>query len=81
MSRTKVSRIGNSAGVILSRDTLKELGLSVGTVVEISVDREEGVISIRRAPRGKKVPVDRKFARQVEDFIRKYKPALDELAR
>ena len=81
MSKAKISKIGNSAGVILSRDILDELGLKVGTPVVITVDTLKKILVIGRASRAKKSPIDPNFSRRVEDFIRKYEPALKELAR
>ncbi len=78
----KVFAVGNSKGVSIPGEYLARLDLAVGSDVNITLDEKYDRITIepvrkRRVPRG----VNRKFAAQVEEFIEKYRPALEELAK
>lgn len=78
----KICAIGNSRGVSLPADVLEKLQLAVGSEVNIELDDAQAKIIIepvrkRKYPKG----IDQKFVSQVNDFIEKYRPALDELSR
>lgn len=77
----KICAIGNSKGVSLPPDALEKLHLSVGSEVEVKLDAAQTRIIIEPA-RKRKYPkeIDRQFVSQVNDFIEKYRPALEELA-
>ncbi len=76
----KVFRTGNSLVVALPRDALASLGVTEGAQVSIEVDRERRQIVI--SPVEQQLPgVDETFARQVSEFIERYRPALEALAR
>lgn len=75
----KIFKSGNSLVVSLPKDTLDILGLTEGTEVSVEVDRgrQQIVISRLETP----LPgVDESFARQVNEFIEEYRPALEALA-
>ncbi len=78
----KVCSIGNSRGVSIPVDILEKLDLSVGSEVDIKLDEASSRIVIEPV-RKRKYPksVDREFVSQVNNFIKKYSPALKELAR
>lgn len=78
----KICAIGNSRGVSLPADVLEKLHLAVGAEVNIEIDDSQTKIIIEPV-RKKKYPkgIDLKFVSQVNDFIEKYRPALDELAK
>lgn len=78
----KVFRTGNSMVVSLPKDALEYLGLEEGTDVSVDLDRENRqiVISSIAEPLAA-AGVDETFARQVSEFIERYRPALEELAR
>lgn len=74
----KVFRAGNSLVVSIPGDAIEFLGLGEGTEVVVEVDRDEGRILIYPSEiKG----VDKEFARQVDEFIEIYRPALEELAK
>ena len=76
----KLFKTGNSVVVALPKDALDALGLRAGADVAVEVDRERGriVISpIESSPSG----LDVEFARQVAEFIDRYRPALEALAK
>jgi putative addiction module antidote len=76
----KVFRAGNSLVVSIPGDAIELLGLGEGSEVVVEVDRDEGRIMIYPAEIEIK-GVDEEFARQVDEFIETYRPALEELAR
>ncbi|TSC79266.1 MAG: hypothetical protein G01um101429_501 [Parcubacteria group bacterium Gr01-1014_29] len=63
----KLLQIGSSAGVTIPKKYLKEYGLKVGDEVEIS---------IKPARKVKKELLD-----WTDEFIKKYRPALEALAK
>lgn len=65
----------------MPQEILKELGLSIGSSVEVRIDRRRKVILIRPLKESKHEKIDPEFARDVQEFIRTYKSALDELAK
>ena len=75
----KIFKAGNSVVVALPREMLEALQLTEGAEVVVELDREHGQIVI--APSAVEVDgVDAEFARQVADFIGRYRPALEKLA-
>lgn len=76
----RIFRTGNSIVVSLPREALDDLGLAEGARVSVELDRERRRIII--SPVDRTLPgVDEKFARQVTDFIERYRPALEALAK
>jgi putative addiction module antidote len=78
----KICTIGNSRGVSLPSEVLERLHLSVGSEVDVSLDTDQERIIIEPVRRpGHPKGVDPRFVSQVNDFIEKYRPALDELSK
>ena len=78
----KICTIGNSQGVSLPSDVLEKLHLAVGSEVEVKLDADQSRIVIEPVKKGKYPKgIDKRFVFQVNDFIEKYRPALDELSR
>ena len=77
----KIFRTGNSIVVSIPKDILDELQLSEGEDVSVELDAQQRQIVI--SPVEKTIPtgIDKAFARQVDDFIEKYRPALEALAK
>lgn len=78
----KICSIGNSQGVSIPTEMLEKLKLSKGSEVDIKVDEKNARILIepvtrKRYPKG----INREFVSQVNDFIEKYRPSLEELAK
>ena len=76
----KIFKTGNSMVVSLPREMLEPLGVAEGAEVSVELDRDHGQIIIRRAP-SIVAGVDEDFARQLNQFIDEYRPALEALAR
>lgn len=76
----KVFKTGNSLVLSLPRETLEALALSEGSEVDVMLDAGAGriILSPLRPPAG---DIDPTFARQLEEFIAQYRPALEALAR
>ncbi len=81
--KRKICTIGNSRGVSIPVDVLKELNLTVGSDVDIKLDNKHSSIVIEPIREKRKYPkrVDQEFVSQVNDFIEKYGPALKEIAK
>lgn len=77
----KIFRTGNSMVVSIPKDILDELQLSEGEDVSVELDPQQRQIVI--SPVEKTIPtgIDETFAKQVDDFIKKYRPALEALAK
>lgn len=78
----KIFRAGNSTVISLPKDALELLGVSEGSDVSVELNREKRQIIITSienilAEGG----VDETFARHVSEFIERYRPALETLAK
>ena len=74
----KIQKVGNSAGILLPADWLARKGLKPGARVRIEVTDQR--IVVLPETRNRDVKVDGKFARQVEEFIRRNRRILERLA-
>ena len=76
----QILKMGNKLVIPLSQDALQRLGLEEGSTVSVIVDDDRGriVIGSRRFPLA---DIDATFAQQVNDFVEKYRPALEALAK
>jgi len=77
----KIFKTGNSIVVSIPKDILEQLELSEGEDVTIELDREQRQIVISPVDKPLAVSVNEEFARQVNDFIEEYRPALEALAK
>lgn len=73
----KVLQVGSSAGVIIPKKTLGELGLRIGDQVNVEVDIKQKKVFIEPVSK----TVDRELLTWTRKFIEKYRPALEALAR
>jgi antitoxin MazE len=75
----KVFKAGNSLVVSLPRDAVEALGISEGSEVDLTVDRDQAQVVI--TAKGYTIAgVDERFATQVNEFIEQYRSALEKLA-
>jgi putative addiction module antidote len=77
----KIFRTGNSIVVSIPRDILDELELSEGEDVSIELDSQHRQIVISPIAKPLAVGIDETFAKQVDEFIQEYRPALEALAK
>lgn len=77
----RLFKTGNSIVLSLPREVLQSLGLADGGQVRLDVDSANHRIIISPATPIAISGVDLEFARQVDEFIEQYRPALEELAR
>ena len=76
----KIFKTGNSMVVSLPRESLGFLNLDEGSEVSVELDKERGEIII--TPVSRSLPgIDQEFARQVAEFVERYRPALEALAK
>ncbi|AKP48440.1 MULTISPECIES: AbrB/MazE/SpoVT family DNA-binding domain-containing protein [Bacillus] len=65
----KIRRIGNSLGVNLPADMLKEIQLNEGDTVEVELRKDKGEIVLRNK---KITPINSDFESRVIDVVEKY---------
>jgi antitoxin MazE len=65
----KIRKIGNSLGIGLPSEMLKDLQLGEGDTVEIELRKSKGEIILRNP---KITPIDSDFESQVIDIVEKY---------
>ncbi len=78
----RLFKTGHSIVLSLPKEVLDDLGIKDGEAVSLELDREQRRVII--SPVAKPIAiagVDEEFARQVEEFIQQYRPALEELAK
>ncbi len=75
----KIIRAGNSFAVTIPPEIMEQLGVNVGSEVEITWDDEhQGALITPTKPT---VQIDPEFAAMVDGFIDRYREALEELAK
>jgi antitoxin component of MazEF toxin-antitoxin module len=67
--------------VSIPKDILDELQISEGADVTVELDSQQRQIVISPVEKAAPTGIDEAFARQVDDFIEKYRPALEALAK
>ncbi len=78
----RLFKTGNSVVLSVPREMLESLGLAEGENVSLELDRKQQRMIIKPVEKPLAVAgVDADFARQVNEFIEQYRPALDELAK
>lgn len=75
-------KTGNSIVLSLPKEILTELGLADGQKVSLELDRKHKRVILTAWEKPLSVTsVDAEFARQLNEFIDQYRPALQELAK
>lgn len=74
----KVLQIGSSAGITLSKDALKALGLRIGDQVKVELNQKKNGLVILPLRPGKD---EAEFNAWTEKFLKQYGPALKALAK
>ncbi len=78
----RLFRTGNSIVLSLPKEVLDDLGVKDGEQVNLELDHERQRLIITPAEKPYAITgVNEEFARQVNEFIEQYRPALDELAK
>jgi putative addiction module antidote len=77
----KIFKTGNSLVVSLPKEVLEPLGISDGADVSVELNRDNSEIVIRPARSSGVAGLDEEFVRQVNEFIKQYRPALESLAK
>lgn len=76
----KIFKSGNSLVIALPKESIEQLGWHEGSELSVAVDTERGRMVIEPAT----LPladIDQAFARQLNEFIEQYRPALTALAQ
>ncbi len=78
----RLFKTGNSIVLSLPKEVLDELGIKDGESVNLELDREQHRVIITPVDKPVAIAgVNEEFARQVDEFIKEYLPALNELAK
>ena len=77
---SKILQTEQGLAILIPEDTLARLGLTPDSEVSVTLNPELGQIVITPASMALR-GVDETFARQVSEFIEKYRPALEALAK
>lgn len=75
----KVIKVGSSAAVVIPKKSLEELGMKIGDLISVEVDRRKGTALLKPAQELSKA--DRKIAELTFSFIQRYRKDLEALAR
>jgi antitoxin MazE len=78
----RLFKTGNSIVISLPKEVLDDFGIKEGESVNLELDHEQRRVII--TPVEKPIVlagVNEEFARQVDEFIQQYRPALEELAK
>lgn len=78
----KVIQVGNSSAVIVPREVLQQAGLMVGDRIEVALTKKPLKIEVipRKKILRKTSGITPSFVKSVDQFIRDYRPVLEELA-
>lgn len=74
----KVLQVGSSAGITISKETLKTLGIQIGDQVTVDLDTKRGGIVVLPL---RKTRNNAEFSAWTKAFINQYGPALKALAK
>lgn len=74
-------KTGNSTVLSVPKEMLDFLGLKNGENVSVELDKANNRLVITPSEKSLAANLDEAFAAQVNDFIEKYRPALEELAK
>lgn len=78
----RLFKTGNSIVLSLPREILEDLGIGSGHEVNIEMDKEQRQVILSPVEKLDAIAgIDDDFARQVNEFVEHYKPALEELAK
>ena len=77
----KVLKVGTSAAVTIPKGSLRDLGLKVGDVIAVQIDRKHRRMAIERAPQEFSKKADEEVIAWTKKFIERYRPALEALAK
>jgi len=74
--KQKIIKVGNSAAVLIPKQTMKERGLQIGD--EVAFQLQDAAVQSYQV---QKPAVSPELKAWLEGFLKEYKPVLDKLAR
>lgn len=77
----KIIQVGKSAAVTLPRAFLKKVGWRIGSTIEVAADDASGEVHIRPVGKRSRRGLSPEFLAWSQDFVERYRPALEKLAR
>jgi antitoxin component of MazEF toxin-antitoxin module len=79
--KQKIIAVGNSAAVTIPKGFLKESDMQIGDEVIVETDLAENSVLIKFGQESKKISISGDLNDWADDFIEKFRPALEELAK
>lgn len=76
----KIIKVGNSVALTLPKEFVQEANLHEGDVMEVETNANLKVFFARPQNGGTKTSLTPEFKDWLDNFIKEYKPVLDELA-
>ena len=76
----KIFKTGNSMVVSLPKEYLEPLGVTEGSGMEVELDLERKRLVLQPVAQPLGASIDPEFSRQVNEFIERYRTALETLA-
>lgn len=73
----RIQKVGNSAGILLPKEWLRARGLKPGSRVRLEISGPRVIILAPEDAR--EIPVDARFARDVDRFLRRHRHVLRRL--
>ena len=81
----KIIKVGNSLGITLPKDFVRQSGLSAGQTVVTNIDIDTGTLQIQTKTNTVdellKTSLSPQFVKRVDGFIKRHKPTLEKLAK
>ncbi len=79
--KQKIIAVGNSAAVTIPKDFLKESDMQIGDEIIVETNLVDNSVLIKSKKSSKKVDIGADLDTWADDFIKKFRPALEELAK
>ena len=81
----KIIKVGNSLGITLPREFVKQSNLMAGQKVTTSTDATTGILQLQTKDKSSdkllRASLSPEFIKRVDSFIKQHKPALEKLSK
>lgn len=77
----QIIRVGNSAAITIPKDFLRETKIKIGDQILVEADSTAKTIILKPKKTKKASLISPELGRWTKNFIKKYRPLLDELAK
>lgn len=77
----QIIRVGNSAAITIPKDFLRETKIKIGDQILVEANLTTKTIILKPKKAKLASPISPEFSSWTKNFIKKYQPLLDELAK